>query len=113
MISLTKKQLYQHQVTRTKPLTIQSLKEIGLDITDSMYTSNGELVLVTSEQNQPAVYKDLAPEQRKEVIVYLQKNYNNVSQYKTIGNSRGRFLTMLAQPIDLSEPKLMEVKLPC
>ena len=74
---------------------------------------NGELVLVTTDTNQDCIYKELAPEQRHYIINYYQSNYSNVSQYKTIGNSRGRFLTMLEQPIELSQPKLVEVKLPC
>ena len=113
MVILTKKGLIQYKATRTKLLTLHNLKSINLEIRDTMYTSNKELVLVTTDPNQDCVYKDINLEQRNSVIEYLQKNYSNVSQYKNISNSRYRYLTMLNYPILLEEPKLVEVRLPC
>lgn len=112
MIAITKKELRQFQLTRIRKLKLDDLTFLGYIVKDSMYRNN-ELVLVTTDPEQDCVYKDLAPEQRSKVIQYYQEYYYNVSQYKNLSKSKYRYLTMLDKPIDLSEPKLVEVRLPC
>ncbi len=110
MIAITKQELAKLNSTRTKQLSIKDLTSIGYTITPSMFRGK-ELVIISSDIEQQTVYGQLNSKQRKEVIEYYQKNYNNISQYKCLGNSRGRFLTLLEQPLNLSETPEKVVRL--